>query len=353
MDTAPLTPPVTSPTPQTPRPDNVRLAFFGFLGFVGILLVVTLGVSIYRVYARTAADNFTLTVASALRLPALKVNGDAVLYTDFVEDLKAIRLFRAFSQENGGQGASMTDEQLTDQVLQRLASNKLVARLAKEYNVTVENTDIDVIKKQLMDQFKNEDAINQELKKRYGWDMKTYETRVMYPYVLQGKLNDAIAADPKAHEEARTTAAKVLAEINAGKNFSDAAKEYGQDGTAQSGGDLGWFSKGDMVPQFEAAAFALKPGEISKEPVETPYGFHLIQLVEKKAVKSKDAAGKAISTEQVHARHILFAFPSLDKLLTEAIKNAKINLYLKVHNPFITATPVVPGEPSDSSSTPQ
>lgn len=68
---------------------------------------------------------------------------------------------------------------------------------------------------------------------------------------------------------------------NAAK-FEDLAKQYSNDLSASKGGDLGWVYPGDTVPEFERAMDALKPGQIS-EPIESPFGYHLIQVVERKA----------------------------------------------------------------------
>jgi peptidyl-prolyl cis-trans isomerase C len=74
---------------------------------------------------------------------------------------------------------------------------------------------------------------------------------------------------------------EIRAEIEGGREFADAASEYGTDGTRANGGDLGYFSTGMMVPEFEQAAMALEIGELS-QPVQSQFGFHLIYLEDRR-----------------------------------------------------------------------
>jgi peptidyl-prolyl cis-trans isomerase C len=79
----------------------------------------------------------------------------------------------------------------------------------------------------------------------------------------------------------------VLKKVKAGEDFAKLAADFSDDtGTKSKGGELGFFSKGSMVPAFEQAAFALKPGEVS-ELVETDFGFHVIKVDEKKEAVSE------------------------------------------------------------------
>lgn len=79
-------------------------------------------------------------------------------------------------------------------------------------------------------------------------------------------------------EKIRAEAEKVLAEAKQGKDFTELAKKYSQDpSVAENGGDLGYFTRGKMVPAFADAAFSLKTGEIS-DLVRSPFGFHIIKI---------------------------------------------------------------------------
>jgi peptidyl-prolyl cis-trans isomerase SurA len=82
---------------------------------------------------------------------------------------------------------------------------------------------------------------------------------------------------------------KIRQQITSGAtSFDQAAKQYSEDGSAAKGGDLGWASPGQFVPEFEKALAGLKPGEMS-EPVVSRFGVHLIQLIERRDVKMSDA----------------------------------------------------------------
>jgi peptidyl-prolyl cis-trans isomerase C len=81
--------------------------------------------------------------------------------------------------------------------------------------------------------------------------------------------------------------ARVKADLEGGMSFEDAAKKYSTCDSAKQGGDLGFFSKREMVKEFADAAFAMKTGEVTEEPVKTEYGLHLIKLTDRKEASVK------------------------------------------------------------------
>jgi parvulin-like peptidyl-prolyl isomerase len=133
---------------------------------------------------------------------------------------------------------------------------------------------------------------------KYQEALKNYKTynisektvRKLYEaQLLRQKLLDEITKDtPKTEEQVWArhilvdndiAAVTIEGMLKRGEDFAALAKKYSKDtGSGQNGGDLGWFSQGQMVPEFEAAAFKLKVGEIS-EPIKTTYGYHIIQVL--------------------------------------------------------------------------
>ncbi len=85
-------------------------------------------------------------------------------------------------------------------------------------------------------------------------------------------------AGDEAIEEKRALAENVRGEVQSGEDFAELARKHSEDqGSAEQGGNLGYFARGIMVPAFEEAAFGLEPGEVS-EIVRTPFGFHIIKV---------------------------------------------------------------------------
>ncbi|SSC71481.1 unnamed protein product [Ciceribacter sp. T2.26MG-112.2] len=138
---------------------------------------------------------------------------------------------------------------------------------------------------------------------------------------VKARYEKEIAALPKQEEvsarhilvKTEEEAKAIIADLDAGKDFIELAKEKSTDPNKSEGGDLGYFTKGRMVPEFEEAAFAMEKGTYTKTPVKTQFGFHVIKLEDK-----RDAAPPAYETVAQQVRQLVMR----DKYL-EIIEKAK------------------------------
>lgn len=171
-------------------------------------------------------------------------------------------------------------------------------------------------KEQLGDQFESylaQNGVDEKTYKKYirlnllqqkaTYDVKVTDDEIK-KYYEQGKY-ELKARHILFNENDKETAEKVLKELKNGGDFAKLAKKYSQDtSTAENGGELGWFTVGDMVPEFSDAAYALEKNEISGL-VKTTYGYHIIQLENKREVddygtleEKKDEIKKAIQQQK-------------------------------------------------------
>jgi peptidyl-prolyl cis-trans isomerase C len=107
---------------------------------------------------------------------------------------------------------------------------------------------------------------------------------------VRARYDQEIAAQPPVNEvrashilvDSEEKAKEIIAQLDGGGDFAELAKANSSDGSAQGGGDLGYFGPGRMVPEFEQAAFALEVGQYTKEPVQSQFGWHIIIVTDKR-----------------------------------------------------------------------
>lgn len=110
------------------------------------------------------------------------------------------------------------------------------------------------------------------------------------------KVNELVSED-----EARRKLQAVRERLEHGGDFAELARLYSQDGTASKGGDLGWVYPGDTVPEFERAMDQLKVGDIS-QPIQTQFGFHLIQVLERRTQDVSDERRRVLARQVLRDR---------------------------------------------------
>jgi peptidyl-prolyl cis-trans isomerase C len=152
----------------------------------------------------------------------------------------------------------MTVEKLRDNARTDLLVNKLLEQEVVS-KVSVKPADVSAFYEKNPDKFKQPDAV------------RASHILIIVPP----------EADARAKAALKARAEEALKAAKSGQDFGTLAKQYSQDGSASRGGDLGFFPRGQMVPEFDKAAFSMQPGEISGL-VQTQFGYHIIKVTERR-----------------------------------------------------------------------
>jgi peptidyl-prolyl cis-trans isomerase D len=170
----------------------------------------------------------------------------------------------------------------------RVASYLLVDALGLRPRVTVTDRDLEAYYQQHSEELKEQE-------------------QACASHILVKVKADPAAKEGHGDEEARKIAEGILDQVKGGADFSDLARKSSEDpGSAQSGGDLGCFERGRMVPQFDEVVFSLEPGQTS-DLVKTPFGYHVIRLASRRSeqvpplLQVKEKIRPLVSNEKVEA----------------------------------------------------
>lgn len=117
--------------------------------------------------------------------------------------------------------------------------------------------------------------------------------------------------------EARRQLATMRDRITHGGDFAEAAKRFSQDGSAANGGDLGWVSPGELVPEFEQAMNRLRPGEVS-DPVVSQFGVHLIQVINRRETEMSPEKQRDFARAEVREQKVRAAYEDWQRQLRQA-----------------------------------
>jgi peptidyl-prolyl cis-trans isomerase C len=280
---------------------------------------------------------------------AASVNGKEITQTELEREI--LNLSHRYSIQTKD---STIPEDIESKALDNLITRELLYEASQKAQIKVEDSEVDENLQQAISRFPNKEAFESVLKRenvteddlkseiRYGLAIQNYveDTYLSKTTVSDQEIQTYYESNPAMFKhpemvkashilirvdsqeddaqkaEARKKIEEVAKKLAAGENFAELAKTYSDCPSSSNGGDLGSFSRGQMVPEFEKVAFSLKPGEISPV-VETNFGFHIIKVSEKQAEGTYSLEQVKPQIEQVLTRE------KVQKLLEKDIENLK------------------------------
>jgi peptidyl-prolyl cis-trans isomerase C len=313
--------------------------------------------------AAVAADQPQAGAGGGGEQPVARVNGVDIVQREFE------RNWRFFMQRSGIPAglaeATGKIEEFRKQVLERLVDEELLFQDAKRKNLLVGKDVVDAELAKARAQFATPEAYQEALAKDqlteellrslFGRNLSiqalvekeiaariTLSDAEVHEFYLANpaafEMPERVRArhilvevsetdDAQARQAKRLKAESLLAQLKSGPKFEDLARTDSDCPSAPQGGDLGFFQRGQMVPAFEEAAFSLKPGELSGV-VETPFGYHLIRVEERReAGKVPEAEVAPQIREHLQSRKTEAAVQESIKALREG---ATIELLMKL-----------------------
>lgn len=230
-------------------------------------------------------------------------NGEEVVFSVNGKNITADKFYKELKEKYAqALMIDVIDKKILDEVykddadIEKQANNaieSIKAQYSDNWQETLENAGYDSeeeLKEEYVLNFQRQKAIEDYIKENISDEeiKKYYEEEtagdIRCKHILISVKNEADSTSTGlTDEEAKKKAKDLIKKLDEGAKFDDLAKENSTDtGSASNGGDLGYFNKGEMVEEFETAAYKLKKNEYTKEPVKTSYGYHIILKVDEK-----------------------------------------------------------------------
>ena len=256
----------------------------------------------------------TTALSASLLLVALQANAAAVatvngkeisqqMYETYVKQLQA--------RQKKGQKGEINRERLINELVNRELLHQTALEMKLERNTDIKfllkQQRIDLLTKAAMKQIVDKSPVAE------GEIEDTYKKMLEKSSPMEFKARHILL---KTEDDAKA----VIKKLNKGTDFVKLAKEKSTGPSAKSGGDLGWFKPGQMVPEFSKATMAMKKGEHSKTAVKTQFGYHVIKLEDSRKIEAPELAKVK---DQIRG---LLQQQRIQKYLAKQRKKAKVEI---------------------------
>ncbi|MFH1366603.1 MAG: peptidylprolyl isomerase [Patescibacteria group bacterium] len=312
-------------TPETKENKIIKTAkpsrLIGLIS-LSILSVIVVVVAVFAIgiYGFNWQDNVTQKVEKIIPYPVALVNYKFIPYASYQSDLATLVFYYDALAKNGEGLTSPSPENLDKAVIQRLVRNEVTKQIAKDYKVKVDKIELEEEMQKIIGQSDNPADAEKTLLNLYNWSTEQYRDNVLFYYLLRSQIQDKISYDDSQafNIDAKKKAEEVLDKIKGeADTFENLAKNYSEDTSAPEGGNLGSVTRGQMISEFEEAAFSLQKGEVSGL-VRTIYGFHIIKVL--------NINGEGESEERELA-HILIKTLDIDTYISEQLKDTRVYVF--------------------------
>jgi len=292
------------------------------LALIVLLILSTLIVN----YFAGKNNAFSQAINRILPFPAASVGFGNFITIRLVENnLKAVKNFYEsqdfseqglridFSTENGKKRLLIKEKD----VLNKLIENEIVKKIAEEKGVKVTDEMVSQEVNRKINEGGDEKKARENLMKLYGWTLDKFKERIVLPEMYKERLAEKIYENIDLNS-AQIKIKEADSKIKSGESFDEVAKEFSEGESAKTGGDLGWFSAEQMLPEISEKVFQMEKGQTSSI-IQSQLGFHIVRLDDKKEENG---------TQMVKIKQIFTRIPNFADWLIDESQDIKVKIFI-------------------------
>lgn len=270
------------PGVRVQKPGRNRSEIIGLISAVVLILMLPVVIFAIGLYVFEWDDPVTDKVIQIIPYPAATVDFSLVPFNEFRQDTDKLTFYYQKQGEALGESVETLESSvIRSRVLNRLIEEEIINQEAKKRGIKVAQSELDQEYKKIIEQAESSDKVESTLGNYYNYTPKEFNEKVLRPFLVRRKLDQALKKDASSRDQARSRADEAWARLQAQEDdFSDLAQEYSDDFSSLKGGDTGYVSVSDFPPELQNEIKSLKSGDWTKV-VESEDGFHIFQLMER------------------------------------------------------------------------
>lgn len=266
------------------------------LASIVLIIVSVFGILIILIYGFGVRNNIAGFAAKLIPFPAISIDGKNFISINQIQsNLEAIKRFYSkqdfseigmrvdFTTEEGKKRLKIKEKNL----LNKMVENKIIETIANKKGLVITDSMVSAEVDQKIKELGNFEDLKKNIKNVYGWNVKDFEREIVKPDLYREKIWEKVKKENKEFSEAQNKIEKAKSELDEKKDFSSVAQKYSDGDSSKNGGDLGWFTYDQMLPEIALQVFKLEKGQTSGI-IESSLGLHIIRILDKKNENNQD-----------------------------------------------------------------
>lgn len=303
---------------------KIQTIFFSILALI-LAYVVVIGIMIYGFGMN---NNVIQKTARIIPYPGVILgNGTIITLSEINSKIGSIRMFYGnqdfsslglrvdFSTDEGKKRLLIKEKDL----INKLIENRIIEKLANIRGIKITDDMVAQEVSRKLQEYGSGDYLKNTMLTLYGWQISDFEKNIVKPDLYKEKLKESVVQSDESFVKARENMKKAQDEIKNGKSFEETAKKYSIGESGKNGGELGWFSYDQIIPEVGSAAYIMKKGDTS-DIIESSLGYHIINIEDKKTEENK---------EQVRIKQIFIKTTDFGDWLNTQMKSFKVFIPIK------------------------